>query len=117
MTPKDQDTTYTRSCMEFTHIPNLKTDVSRIGLGAWAIGGWMWGGTDEKNAIFTIQHALKPNFFKKGILQCQLKGEAIKPGPSRIFWSPHHGLENKIVIVSYNSTKHIALVVDCKSCK
>jgi len=45
--------------MEFTHIPNLKTDVSRIGLGTWAIGGWMWGGTDEKNAIFTIQHALE----------------------------------------------------------
>jgi hypothetical protein len=19
------------------------------GLGAWAIGGWMWGGTDERN--------------------------------------------------------------------
>ena len=44
--------------MEFTHIPNLKTDVSRIGLGTWAIGGWMWGGTDEKNAISTIHYAL-----------------------------------------------------------
>jgi aryl-alcohol dehydrogenase-like predicted oxidoreductase len=20
---------------------------SRIGLGTWAMGGWMWGGTDE----------------------------------------------------------------------
>ncbi len=44
--------------MEFTHIPNLKTEVSRIALGTWAIGGWMWGGTDEKNAISTIHHAL-----------------------------------------------------------
>jgi aryl-alcohol dehydrogenase-like predicted oxidoreductase len=44
--------------MEFTHIPHLKTDVSRIGLGTWAIGGWMWGGTDEKNAISTILQAL-----------------------------------------------------------
>ena len=44
--------------MEFTHIPNLKIDVSRIGLGTWAIGGWMWGGTDEKNAISTIHRAL-----------------------------------------------------------
>ena len=25
--------------------------VSRIGLGTWAIGGWMWGGTDETAAI------------------------------------------------------------------
>lgn len=27
---------------------------TRIGLGTWAIGGWMWGGTDEKEAIATI---------------------------------------------------------------
>lgn len=32
--------------------------VSRIGLGTWAIGGWMWGGTDEKESIATIRHAL-----------------------------------------------------------
>ena len=31
---------------------------SRIGLGTWAIGGWMWGGTDEKAAIETIHSAL-----------------------------------------------------------
>ena len=22
-------------------------DPARIGLGAWAIGGWMWGGSDD----------------------------------------------------------------------
>lgn len=44
--------------MEFTNIPNLNKKVSRIGLGTWAIGGWMWGGTDEKNAIATIHQAL-----------------------------------------------------------
>jgi aryl-alcohol dehydrogenase-like predicted oxidoreductase len=31
---------------------------SRIALGTWAIGGWMWGGTDEKEAIRTIHAAL-----------------------------------------------------------
>lgn len=31
---------------------------SRIGLGTWAIGGTMWGGTDKKQAIETIQAAL-----------------------------------------------------------
>ncbi len=45
--------------MEFTEIPNLKNKVSRIGLGTWSIGGWLWGGTDEKNAIATIRHALE----------------------------------------------------------
>ena len=31
---------------------------SVVGLGAWAIGGWMWGGTDEKESIETIHAAL-----------------------------------------------------------
>ncbi|HSX03675.1 MAG TPA: aldo/keto reductase [Rhabdochlamydiaceae bacterium] len=44
--------------MEFTHIPRLKEKVSRIGLGTWAIGGWMWGGSDENDSINTILHAL-----------------------------------------------------------
>jgi aryl-alcohol dehydrogenase-like predicted oxidoreductase len=30
----------------------------RIGLGTWAIGGWMWGGTDEAQSIRTIDAAL-----------------------------------------------------------
>ena len=32
--------------------------MSRVGLGTWAIGGWMWGGTDEAESIRTIQEAL-----------------------------------------------------------
>lgn len=48
--------------MEFTHIPNLKAQVSQAGLGTWAIGGWLWGGTEEKDAIATILKA-----FDKGI--------------------------------------------------
>jgi aryl-alcohol dehydrogenase-like predicted oxidoreductase len=32
---------------------------SRIGLGTWAIGGFMWGGTDEKSAVATIHRALE----------------------------------------------------------
>jgi aryl-alcohol dehydrogenase-like predicted oxidoreductase len=35
----------------------LKT--SRIGLGTWAIGGWMWGGTDEAQSIATIRSAIE----------------------------------------------------------
>jgi aryl-alcohol dehydrogenase-like predicted oxidoreductase len=32
--------------------------VSRVALGTWAIGGWMWGGTDERQSIATIDAAL-----------------------------------------------------------
>ena len=33
-------------------------DVSAVGFGAWAIGGWMWGGADEDQAIDAIHAAL-----------------------------------------------------------
>ena len=32
---------------------------SRIELGTWAIGGWMWGGTDEAQSIATIRAAVE----------------------------------------------------------
>jgi aryl-alcohol dehydrogenase-like predicted oxidoreductase len=32
--------------------------ISRIALGTWAIGGWMWGGTNENESIQTIHGAL-----------------------------------------------------------
>jgi aryl-alcohol dehydrogenase-like predicted oxidoreductase len=32
---------------------------SRIGLGTWAIGGWMWGGTSEAQSIATIRAAIE----------------------------------------------------------
>jgi aryl-alcohol dehydrogenase-like predicted oxidoreductase len=44
--------------MEYTRIPNLNEEISRVALGTWAIGGWMWGGTDEEQSIRTIHAAL-----------------------------------------------------------
>lgn len=43
--------------MEYTQIGDL-SNVSRVGLGTWAIGGWMWGGTEEQKSIDTIHAAL-----------------------------------------------------------
>ena len=43
--------------MEKITIGNSAVVTSRIGLGTWAIGGWMWGGTDEAESIATIQDA------------------------------------------------------------
>jgi len=40
-------------------IPNTDLTVSRVALGTWAIGGWMWGGTDERQSIDTIHTALE----------------------------------------------------------
>ena len=44
--------------MEYTQIPCTTLQVSRIALGTWAMGGWMWGGTDEELAIRTILAAV-----------------------------------------------------------
>lgn len=44
--------------METRVLESINQVASRIGLGTWAIGGWMWGGTDEKEAIRTIHAAL-----------------------------------------------------------
>lgn len=44
--------------MERTTINPDLPDVSRVGLGTWAIGGTEWGGTDERCAIDTILTAL-----------------------------------------------------------
>jgi aryl-alcohol dehydrogenase-like predicted oxidoreductase len=45
--------------MEYTNIPHLKQKASRIGLGTWAIGGDLWGVSDEKESISTILTALE----------------------------------------------------------
>src|SRR5690349_19054848 len=44
--------------MEFMDIPRTGLKVSRVAIGTWAIGGWMWGGTDEAESIATIRAAI-----------------------------------------------------------
>jgi aryl-alcohol dehydrogenase-like predicted oxidoreductase len=44
--------------MERVKIPGTSLLSSRIALGTWAMGGWMWGGTDEAESIRTIHEAL-----------------------------------------------------------
>jgi aryl-alcohol dehydrogenase-like predicted oxidoreductase len=44
--------------MEVVDIPGTSIRASRVALGTWAIGGWMWGGSDDRDAINTIHAAL-----------------------------------------------------------
>jgi aryl-alcohol dehydrogenase-like predicted oxidoreductase len=44
--------------METTSLANTNLSASRIALGTWAIGGRMWGGSDERDAIGTLHAAL-----------------------------------------------------------
>jgi aryl-alcohol dehydrogenase-like predicted oxidoreductase len=43
---------------ELAEIPGTEIRMSRVAIGTWAIGGWMWGGTDEAESISTIRAAL-----------------------------------------------------------
>lgn len=43
---------------EYVDIPETHLRVSRVALGTWAMGGFMWGGTDQRESIATIQAAM-----------------------------------------------------------
>src|SRR5246127_2997420 len=44
--------------LEYIEIPRTNLVSSRVALGTWAIGGWMWGGTNDEVSIRTIHAAL-----------------------------------------------------------
>lgn len=44
--------------MEQRKLGQSDLEVPVISFGAWAIGGWMWGGTDDDDAIAAIQRAI-----------------------------------------------------------
>lgn len=50
--------TATLSSIERRQIGSSGIRASAIGLGTWAIGGWMWGGTDEAQSIAAIQASI-----------------------------------------------------------
>src|ERR1700719_1991918 len=45
--------------MELINIPGTSLKVSPVAIGTWAIGGGMWGGTDEAESIATIRTAFE----------------------------------------------------------
>ena len=45
--------------MELAGIPGTSLEVSRVAIGTWAIGGWMWGGTNELESVATIRAAVE----------------------------------------------------------
>jgi len=44
--------------MSYIKLGNSDLEVSEICFGAWAIGGWMWGGTDEAAALRALDAAI-----------------------------------------------------------
>src|SRR3982075_3252741 len=44
---------------KLTEIHGTSLKVSPVAIGTWAIGGWMWGGTDEAQSVATIRAAFE----------------------------------------------------------
>ena len=44
--------------MESVGVAGTPLEISRVALGTWAMGGWMWGGTDEAESAATIRGAV-----------------------------------------------------------
>lgn len=71
--------------MEYRMLGNSPLKISRVIFGSWAIGGWMWGSTDEEDSIKAIQAALDNGvttidtaaIYGMGLSE-QLVGKAIK---------------------------------------
>lgn len=43
--------------MEYRKIANSDLELSTVTFGAWAAGGWMWGGTEQNDAVNAIKAA------------------------------------------------------------
>lgn len=44
--------------METVKLAGIDREASRIGLGTWALGGWMWGGADDDVSMRTLLAAI-----------------------------------------------------------
>ena len=100
--------------MEYKVISGTEMNVSRIALGTWAIGGWMWGGTDERESIQTIHAALDKGInlidtapaYGFGVSE-EIVGKAIveRGHRDRVFIATKVGLEWHNGSVSRNSSR------------
>lgn len=74
-------------------------EASAIGLGTWAIGGWMWGGTDESRSIEAIQSAIDAGVslidtapaYGQGVAE-EIVGKAIKGRRDKVVLATKCGL-------------------------
>src|SRR3982074_2643510 len=87
---------------DLTEIPGTSLKVSPVAIGTWAIGGWMWGGTDEAQSIATIQAAFEhrsnvadtaPVFGRGRAEKIPGKGMAASGLRSQVILAPKAGLQ------------------------
>lgn len=83
--------------MEYAELGSTSIRVSRIGLGTWAIGGWMWGGTEETQSIAAIRRAVElgVTFVDTAPVYGMGRSEEIVGKALE-----HHGLRDQVVLAT-----------------
>jgi aryl-alcohol dehydrogenase-like predicted oxidoreductase len=97
---------------EYINIPKTQLKVSRVALGTWAMGGWMWGGTDERESVATIHAALDQGInlidtapvYGFGVSE-EIVGAALEDRRSRAIIATKTGLEWRDGKVYRNATR------------
>jgi aryl-alcohol dehydrogenase-like predicted oxidoreductase len=97
---------------EFVAIPGTGLKVSRVALGTWAMGGWMWGGTDQRESIATIHAALAQGInlidtapvYGFGVSE-EIVGAALAGGRSQVVIATKAGLEWRDGKILRNATR------------
>jgi aryl-alcohol dehydrogenase-like predicted oxidoreductase len=72
---------------------------SAVGLGTWAIGGWMWGGTDERKSVAAIETSIEEGIslidtapaYGQGLSE-EIVGKAIRGKRDRVVLATKCGL-------------------------
>ena len=85
--------------MEYRQLGKSELEVSVIAFGAWAIGGWMWGGADRNDALKALHAAISNGMttidtapaYGFGLSE-ELVGEAIKGKRDRVQILTKYGL-------------------------
>jgi len=85
--------------MRLRPIGNSGIEASVVGLGTWAIGGWMWGGTDERQSVAAIQASIDEGVslidtapaYGKGLSE-EIVGKAIRGRRDRVVLATKCGL-------------------------
>lgn len=99
--------------MEIRLLPGTNIEISQMTFGAWAIGGWMWGGADKRAAMKAIRAAYEAGITSfdtapvYGFGQSEaLIGEALKDVRSKVQLLTKYSLswDEKSPIIHYADT-------------
>lgn len=105
---------------EFVNISDTELKVSRVALGTWAMGGWMWGGTDQSESIATIHAALNQGInlidtapmYGTGVSE-EIVGSALQGMRTEVVIATKVGLESRNGKVYRNASRsRIMLEID-----